>query len=242
MTTTRNMLDVNFCPVLKDLYQKRSTVGRSGKIFDNLAALSTMHNLLTLRNLILEFRPQRTLEIGLAFGGSYLTIAASLRDIGLTAQQQHIAIDPYQHSVWDSAGLILGEKADLDGYLDFKCESSSQTLPTLIKSDIKVELIYIDGSHLFEDVFVDYYYSFQLLCDDGLLLFDDSQDEHVKKVIRFIRSNMRGFLKEINLSDYHPEGKSLKFLLAHHFKRTQLTGFQKICSGSREWNATYMDF
>jgi cephalosporin hydroxylase len=67
--------DFEFCPALAEMMRTRRVTGNSGKVFDGLAALSTGSNLLTLRRLMLNLRPKRTLEIGLSFGGSALMLA-----------------------------------------------------------------------------------------------------------------------------------------------------------------------
>lgn len=71
-----------------------------------------------------------------------------------------------------------------------------------MQSGREIDTVYVDGSHLFEDVFIDFYYSCRLLKEEGYILFDDSTDEHVKKVLGFIRSNMKDHLQEIDLSPY----------------------------------------
>ena len=84
-----------------------------------------MNNLIVLRGLMLELKPEHTLEVGLSFGGSCLVFTASHRDLGHAPAGQHVALDPFQKQVWDDAGLVAVEKGGLAGYLDFRSAFSS---------------------------------------------------------------------------------------------------------------------
>jgi len=191
-------------------------------------ALSTVNNLVVLRNLFIEIMPKRTLEVGLGPGGSAMLFTASHRGAGRPPMAQHTAIDPVQTSLWKDGALAALENVGLRGYLDFRADFSSIALPMLIREGAKFELIYIDGSHFFDDVFVDFYFTTQLLADDGIVAFDDSTDSHVRKVLRFIRTNC-GCLRPVDLSRYRADkGRSLRYRAAKALGRTQLTAFRKI--------------
>ena len=60
----------------------------------------------------------------------------------------------------------------------------------MIRDGLKFQLIYIDGSHRFEDVFCDFYFVRYLLAVGGYVMFDDSSDSEVAKVVRFVRKNL----------------------------------------------------
>lgn len=218
-------------------------VGRSGKVFHSAAACSTDNNLRILAALMKEQRPARTLEIGLAFGASALTLAAGHRDLGRRPDRQHVAIDPFQSTVWDDLGRMALEAADLDGYVTVYEGFSSQVLPRLVDDEWHCDLAYIDGSHLFEDAFVDFYYISQLLNPRGLVLFDDSADPHVAKVLRFIDRNFHGSFVREDLSRFRRTwGERLRYKAARWLKRTQLTAYRKIGPTRREWNARFVPF
>jgi predicted O-methyltransferase YrrM len=235
-------LELAFCPTLVEMLESRVALGKSGKAFEN-ANVSTINNLLTLRRLMLESRPARTLEIGLCFGGSALVFAASHRDLNRGALSQHIVIDPYQESLWDSAGLAALETAGLAGYLDFRPRSSATELPALLSGSDRIGLVYVDGSHLFEDVFVDAYYATRLLDRGGVIAFDDSSNPHVRKVLRFIRSNLSGALKELDLGAYRASGlAAVPYRVARLIGRTQMTAFCGVGEVEREWDASFRDF
>jgi cephalosporin hydroxylase len=243
MTIQSNEGDFAFCAVLSELMDKRSVQGRSGKLFEGLGALSTRNNLMTLRALHLALKPMRTLEIGLCFGGSCLVFTASYRDIGAIPAKQHVAIDPFQRKVWDDSGLLSVERAGLADYLDFRPAFSSVELARMVERGDQFDIVYIDGSHLFEDVFVDFYFVSRLLAESGLAVFDDSNDPHVRKVLRFIRSNLSSSFAEVDLAPYRcDQGRSVRFRVARIFGRNQMTVFRRVGAASREWNARFANF
>lgn len=232
-----------FCPVLIELLLSRQAVGKSGKVFSDLGALSTRNNLLTLHRLFVETKPERTLEIGLSFGGSALLFTSAHRALGRLPAAQHIALDPFQETVWDSTGIMAVERAGLGGYLDFRPAFSAFELPRLIEQGDRFGLVYVDGSPLFEDAFVDAYFIARLLSEGGIVAFDDSSAKDIRKVIRFIRSNMRPSLAEVDLVPYRNRSKTnLPYRLARHLGKIQLTAFRRVGPAAREWNARFVDF
>lgn len=234
-------MDFSFCPVLDELLRTRRAVGRSGRVFEPIEAVSTVNNLHVLRQLMLERRPARTLEVGLAFGGSALTTAASHRELGAAAARQHVAIDPYQYLV-DHASLVALERAGLSGYVDVREQLSSIALGALAAADARFGLIYVDGSHVFENVFIDAYFGFRLLTDDGILLFDDCTVDHVTKVLRFVSANWNSFTEEVDLSAYRSDGDSLRYRAARQLGKVQLRAFRRTGPDQRAWDVPLRSF
>jgi predicted O-methyltransferase YrrM len=228
------------CAELAELIGAGETNEKSS-IAQNVFGLSTVNNLVILRNLFTEIMPTRTLEVGLGFGGSAMVFTASHRHAGHPPMAQHTAIDPFQAD-WNDIALVALENAGLRGYLDFRPKFSSIGLPTLVREGARFELIFIDGSHFFDDVFVDFYFTTQLLADGGVVAFDDSTNPHVSKVLRFIRANCR-CLRPVDLSHYRADkGKSLRYRVARALGRPQLTAFRKIGPWIREWNVPFKNF
>jgi hypothetical protein len=235
--------DFSFCPSLGELAASRRAVGRSGKSFPDLAALSSVNNLIVLRRLMRRYKPARTLEIGLSFGGSCLAFAGSHRELGHPPTRQHMALDPFQQSVWDDCGLLAIEQADLIGYLDFRSTFSSLELPRLLGEGARFGVIYIDGSHLVEDVFVDAYYATRLLNEGGVIAFDDSSDPNIQKVLKFLRSTCRTGLEEINLAPFRADrGATFRYRVARMLGKVQMTAFRRVGNIERAWNAPFRPF
>jgi predicted O-methyltransferase YrrM len=227
---------------LVQLYSAEQLVTPSGRRIEGGRG-STVNNLLTLRSLFQNLRPRRTMEVGLAYGASCLVFAASHKQGGAEPAGQHVAIDPFQTSHWEKVGIQAVERAGLGGYVRLREEMSGLQLPKMLERGEQLDLVYLDGSHIFEDVFIDAYYTCRLLSEGGVVAFDDCRDPHVLKVIQFLRRNMQDSLAEVELSPFRADaGKPMKYRLARMMKRTQMTAFRRIGKVSREWNAPFCEF
>jgi predicted O-methyltransferase YrrM len=209
---------LDFCPPLADLYSRQGP-----------GSLSTVNNLLAIRRLMLAGKPVRTLEVGMAEGASALTIAATHRDLGAAPARQHVAIDPYAVQVWKGRAMERLASDGLDGYVTWKGAFSHFALPELLRDEEGTfGLIYIDGSHEYEDVFIDFYYCRQLVAPGGYLLFDDSSMPDVRRVVRHVR-RLSAF-RFISMSQYRDLAgiDGVRRRLAQAAGRAQLTVFQRI--------------
>lgn len=212
-------------PGLESLITSDTMTGKSGDIYQ-VQGTSTINNLAVIANLMYEMKANKTLEIGMAYGASTLVFGAMHSKLNLPLSE-HIAIDPFQLTHYGNCGVINLEKANLDKFLKMYYETSCLVLPQLLSQNKKYDLIYIDGSHIFEDAFLDTYFTMRLLRSGGIMLLDDSSDPHISKIISFIRSNLRTGITEIDLTSYRlPSQNSLKYYLAKQLQRVQLTGFR----------------
>lgn len=150
---------------------------------------------------------------------------------------------PFQKQVWDDTGLLAVEQAGLEGYLEFRPQYSSLELPRLVEAGEQFDMVYIDGSHLFEDVFIDFYYVARVLSEGGLVIFDDSSNPNIRKVLRFIRRNLSHEFEEIGLSSFRPDaGRSLKYRFAKRLGKIQMTAFRRAGPAVRQWDAPFTNF
>lgn len=139
-----------------------------------------------LYSLVRALRPSVTLEVGMANGLSTLFIAQALRENG---HGRHIAIDPFQLSDWGGAGLTLLQNAGLDSLVNLIQKPSHQAIPELEQAGITAQLVFIDGSHLFDYVMADFLGADRVLEPGGLMAFDDSDWPSIVQVIRFVLAN-----------------------------------------------------
>jgi hypothetical protein len=101
----------------------------------------------------------------------------------------------------------------------------------------------VDGSHLYEDVFIDAFYGIRLLDKGGVIAFDDSTWPDVAKVIRFFERNFAGRLQRLDALNYRPrETINAKTRIAHRLGRNQITVFRLIDDPVRPWSAQMVDF
>ena len=197
-------------------------------------SISSTNNLTVLSHWFHVIQPQQTLEIGLAYGASATLFCELHRQQGRGGK--HHAIDPFQKDNWHGAALAHLQDSALDSCFTFHADYSSQVLPRLCSQAQTFDLIYIDGSHLFEDVFLDFFYAHQLLNIGGVLAFDDSSDANVLKVIRFIRANFASMYDEHPPYEItRPQSGRLFRVAAKKLGRQQLTLFLKKASGPRPW-------
>lgn len=225
---------LSFCPTLAEMAATGHAIGRSGKLIP-IHSMSTLNNMLTLRALHLASRAGHTLEIGMRMGGSCLTFTQTHKDIGHEPARQHVAIDPYQSDPFnDASGLVAVTKAGLSDYLEFHQDFSAIVLPKLLKDGRRFSLIYIDGSHNFEDVFVDAYFSAELLSEGGTVVLDDAASPHIKKVLRFVDRNLNHCLKRLSLFGIHPN-RSMVYLLAEALGRTNCVAYRKVGAFQRPY-------
>jgi predicted O-methyltransferase YrrM len=215
----------DFYPSLRALLKAETIIGKTGKVFgrDMLASNSTKNNLIALTRLMMERRPERTLEVGFAFGASALVFTDGHRKLGHQGPR-HVAIDAWEIDGWDSVGLENIKKEGLSEYLDFRAARSAVELPRLLGQGASFDMIYIDGSHEFDDVFIDGYYSCRLLSPKGIILLDDSPHPPIARVIRLLRKDRR--LTEVDLGRYRIGSSRLHYRIAKFFNRIQLTAFQ----------------
>jgi len=190
---------------------------------------------------MMELAPQRTLEIGMAFGGSALTFASSHRDLGRPPIPQHTAIDPAQSNFWDDAGRQNLEHEGLTDYVEVIEQFSAVALSGLIAAKRRYDLIYVDGSHQFEDVLIDFVFCHEVLNIGGIILFDDSTHSQVAKVLRFIESNYNKIYQREAL--YRGARKErMKRRLACALRKNQLTAYRKVRDGRQNWGKPLKKF
>jgi predicted O-methyltransferase YrrM len=216
---------LDFCPTLKRMV--RDGVYPNGNESISVGANSTENNLHILRELIRAKKPVRTLEIGLANGASALVILASLNEF-VAANHQHTAIDPFQKDHWKSVGLCSVQTAGFQDHFRFMEDFSSLALPRLVEARDCFDFIYVDGSHAYDNVFVDHYYGLRLLKRNGVILFDDCTTGDVAAVIRFIIQKQKHILRELDLNPFRNPNRSWKRKLGNMLGRSQIRAFAKL--------------
>lgn len=141
-----------------------------------------------LRDLVLAERASTVIEIGLAYGGSALAIAEALV-ANASDQGHHLIIDAYQSQFYGSGWSALAE-AGIAGGLCFLFEERSQiVLPRLLSEGLLADTAFVDGSHIFHNVFVDLFYLRELVRPGGLVILDDCSYPSVATAVRYFQVN-----------------------------------------------------
>ena len=140
-----------------------------------------------LLDLLLVERPSMVIEIGLAYGSSALAIAEALVAVG-SHQARHVIIDAYQEqfhgSGWDP---IVG--AGLTDLCSLIQERSQIALPRLLGDGLVADAAFVDGSHIFHNVFLDLFYLRELVRPGGLMILDDCSYPSVATAARYFEVN-----------------------------------------------------
>lgn len=140
-----------------------------------------------LRDLVLAEKARIVVEIGLAYGGSALAIAEALVASGL-GQGHHLIIDPYQNRFYSSGWSAIVE-AGVAGLCVLFEERSQIVLPRLLSDGFLADAAFVDGSHIFHNVFVDLFYLRELVRPGGLVILDDCSYASVSTAVRYFQVN-----------------------------------------------------
>jgi len=141
-----------------------------------------------LYSLARKAEAHRTLEVGLAFGGSALFLCRALAENG---GGTHTAIDPHQTRRYEGAGIANVEAAGFGE--SFRCieAKSYMALPEILDAEGpgSYDLIFIDGNHTFDYTLVDFFYADQLVRVGGYVVFDDLWMRSARRAVRFVLRN-----------------------------------------------------
>jgi predicted O-methyltransferase YrrM len=135
-----------------------------------------------LQRAVAAVQPRVSLEIGLAYGVSTLFICDALS--ALPRPGVHIVLDPFQNAKWRGIGLRNIEEAGFRDLVEFHEERSEIFLPRMVAEDRRVDFVFIDGLHRYDQVLMEFYYVNRLLRPGGIVLFDDAARPSVKRVVR----------------------------------------------------------
>ena len=140
-----------------------------------------------LRDLLLAERPDTVIEIGLAYGSSALAIAEALVTAG-PDEARHVILDPYQKH-FHGCGWAAITEAGLAGLCRLVPERSQIALPRLLGEGFVADAAFVDGSHIFHNVFVDLFYLRELVRPGGLVILDDCSYLSVATAVRYFEVN-----------------------------------------------------
>jgi predicted O-methyltransferase YrrM len=210
-----------------------------------------------LQKLIREIDPTITLEVGLAYGISALFICDALY---LRNGTQHIVIDPHQRTSWEGIGIANLHRAGYGDIVRFFEAPSYRALAELEKAGQRVDFAFIDGWHTFDFTLVDFFFIDRILNVGGIVVFDDTDWSAIRKVCRFVKTNLAYSVHGVDGRDPQASFKSrivkrllcrqqfLKYLRPEVVVPDQTIGvrgfciaFRKEADDSRRWDH-FVDF
>lgn len=149
-----------------------------------------------LRDVLLAEHPHKIIEIGLGYGASALAIAEALVS-DPDERTRHVIIDAFQdhfHDVgWNA--LVGAGVADI---CTLQRERSQLALPRLVSDGFEADAAFVDGSHIFHNVFVDLVFLRELVHPGGLIVLDDVQLPSIATAISYFEINAGWRIEPIN--------------------------------------------
>lgn len=140
-----------------------------------------------LRDLLLAEQPGTVIEIGLAYGSSALAIAEALVAAG-SDKARHVVVDAFQEQFHGCGwAAIIG--AGLAGRCRLVQERSQIALPRLLGDGFVAAAAFVDGSHIFHNLFVDLFFLRELVRPGGLVILDDCSYLSVATAVRYFQVN-----------------------------------------------------
>ena len=182
-------MDVDTLAKVRTARQKLATDGparvRSAGDFERVSLGKSDGDV--LRDLLLAEGARTVIEIGLAYGSSALAIAEALVTDG-QGKGRHLIIDACQDRFYGSGWSAIVEAGITDLCLLFE-ERSQVVLPRLLSEGFVADAAFVDGSHIFHNVFVDLFYLRELVRPGGLVILDDCSYPSVATAVRYFESN-----------------------------------------------------
>ena len=126
-------------------------------------------------------------EIGLAYGSSALAIGEALHSSG-SGPVKHVIIDAYQDRFHDTGWVAL-ESAGLADDCTLLRERSQLALPGLVAEGLVADAAFVDGSHIFHNVFIDLFFLREIVRPGGLIVLDDCQWPSVATAASYFEVN-----------------------------------------------------
>lgn len=140
-----------------------------------------------LRDLLVAEHARIVIEIGLAYGSSALAIGEALLSQA-DPPAEHVIIDAYQDDFGDT-GWRAVVNAGLNRMAKLIRDRSQLALPRLVTDGLVADAAFVDGSHIFHNVFVDLYFLRELVRATGLVVLDDCQWPSVATAVRYFELN-----------------------------------------------------
>jgi hypothetical protein len=185
-------LPKRFRSALLSMYANEPQCGSDGVFhaLDTVTRISPAQGM-WLYELCRELNPKQTAEIGLAYGFSTIYFLAALHENGTGS---HTAIDPFQGGpYWHGIGFYHAETlATSDGFR-FINKNSFPALVDLAAAGERFEVVFIDGSHRFDDALIDFTLAAELCPLGGYVLLDDMWMPSIQRAASFIRRNRTDF-------------------------------------------------
>jgi predicted O-methyltransferase YrrM len=208
-------LDLPFRDALFSMYRGEPQLGLDGQRhpIDTLCKIFPSQGM-WLYEMCRSLKPAATLEIGMCYGFSTLFFLAAIAKNGTG---RHTAVDPDVRRHWHGIALASVQSLGMNSSFRFVEERSARAATDLAREGSLFDLIFIDGSHRFDDATVDFYLYAPLCSIGGRIIFDDMWMKSIQTAVAFVRTNRKDFVE-----------------LPKPHENTSV--FQRIAADAREWD------
>jgi predicted O-methyltransferase YrrM len=165
--------------ILKDV-ERRTVIAED----DRVTALET-GKMLYLLELGLIREPATVLEIGLGWGFS----AAGIQRLGCVRRHVIIEVDVGSPRASQGERNVRSAASDQES-LELCWGDSHVVLPRLCAREERFDLVFIDGGHRYDDVFVDFHFARRLVAPGGNVVFDDTWLPSIRTVVSWVETNL----------------------------------------------------
>jgi predicted O-methyltransferase YrrM len=167
--------------LLKDIFREGQVQDKQGNKYPLRAGVDEREGNF-LKELIEQYRPMNTIEIGCANGISSLYICSALEKY---KGARHTIVDPGQTAVWKNIGIQNLRKANID-FFELIEKPSELALPELLAQKKKFDFCFIDGWHTLDHTLIDFFYLNRLMAPGSIVVIDDITLPAINKLIRYI--------------------------------------------------------
>jgi len=167
--------------LIKEIFEKKGVYDNEGNKYDLTSNIDESEGQF-LATIIRKYKPQKTIEIGCAYGISALYICSELEKLN---DPHHIMIDAWQSTVFKNIGVTNLKKAGI-GFFELIEERSEIVLPRLLSENKKYDLCFIDGNHTFDHTLIDFFYLDRMITTGGIIILDDVGLPAINKLVRYI--------------------------------------------------------
>lgn len=180
-----------FSTVLRSMYSEQPQTGSDGQKhkLDPITRISVEEGA-CLYHLCRDSGAARTMEIGCAYGFSTLYFLAA---ISSNPAATHTAIDPWETHAWHGIAVANARAVGMDKSFRLIEEKSFLAVPRLIRDKNEYDVIFIDGSHRFDDTLVEFALCALACKMGGYIVLDDMWMPSTRKAVSFVRRNRRDF-------------------------------------------------
>lgn len=144
---------------------------------------------------VVRERATRTIEVGLGYGVSALSVCLGLIELGQPGAR-HVVLDPFQAGRFANCGLQVLEEAGVRSLVEYHEKMSQIALPAFLEAERQFDLAFVDGNHRFDSVFLDLFYLGRLLRRGGIIVLDDYDLPGIRRAASFFLTNLAWRVEE----------------------------------------------